>query len=83
MNFDTAANRVKQLNIKPSNEDMLQLYALYKQVTVGDINTECPSFWDLIGKAKWNAWKDLEGTDEKSASERYVDLVNSLVEKDT
>jgi len=37
--FQTAATEAKNLSYKPSDEDLLELYALYKQVTVGDCNT--------------------------------------------
>lgn len=37
--FDKAAKEAKNLPTKPSDADMLELYALYKQVTVGDCNT--------------------------------------------
>lgn len=34
-----AADEVKKLSKQPSDQDMLEVYALYKQVTVGDCNT--------------------------------------------
>lgn len=37
--FDTAAAEVKELKAKPADEEMLQVYALFKQATVGDVNT--------------------------------------------
>jgi len=40
--FRVAAEEVKRLNQKPSNEDLLRLYGLYKQATEGDCNTSKP-----------------------------------------
>ena len=37
--FEQAAEKVKNLKEKPSDEDLLEIYALFKQATVGDINT--------------------------------------------
>lgn len=37
--FDNAAIAVKELAAQPEDEDLLELYALYKQSTVGDCNT--------------------------------------------
>ena len=37
--FDTAAAEIKQLKAKPTDEEMLQVYSLFKQATVGDVNT--------------------------------------------
>lgn len=38
-NFEKAAADVKKLKSKPTDEEMLELYSLYKQGTVGDCNT--------------------------------------------
>ena len=81
MNFEEAAERVKNLSQKPNDDEMLQLYGLYKQATVGNINVERPSFWNLVAKAKWDAWNDHQGTDSESAKENYVTLVKSLIKK--
>jgi diazepam-binding inhibitor (GABA receptor modulating acyl-CoA-binding protein) len=37
--FNTAAEEVKQLSKTPSNDELLELYGLFKQATVGDNNT--------------------------------------------
>lgn len=37
--FDKAAADVKKLKSLPGNDDLLILYALFKQGTVGDVNT--------------------------------------------
>jgi len=37
--FNEAAVSVKNLTKRPSDNDLLELYALYKQATVGDNNT--------------------------------------------
>ena len=37
--FTEAADKVKNLKTKPNDTEMLELYGLFKQVTVGDVNT--------------------------------------------
>ena len=37
--FTTAAEEVHKLPTKPSNDELLELYGLYKQATVGDNKT--------------------------------------------
>lgn len=54
--FEKAAEDVKKLSTTPSNDDLLILYALYKQGTVGDNNTGTP-FWHLIFSFCSCAWK--------------------------
>ena len=40
--FEAAAEEAKVIEPEPEDEDKLQLYALFKQATVGDINTSAP-----------------------------------------
>uniref|UniRef100_A0A1I8A305 ACB domain-containing protein n=1 Tax=Steinernema glaseri TaxID=37863 RepID=A0A1I8A305_9BILA len=81
MSFEAAAAQVKNLKTSPSNDELLQLYALFKQGTVGDNNTPKPGMLDLKGKAKWSAWDGKKGTSQDQAKEEYIALVKSLVEK--
>ena len=57
---------------------MLELYALFKQANVGDVNTARPGMMDFKGKAKWDAWKKREGTSKEDAMTAYVALVAEL-----
>ncbi|KAF3818703.1 hypothetical protein GH733_012120 [Mirounga leonina] len=54
--FDRIAEDVRKLKTRPDDEELKELYGLYKQSVVGDINIECPGMLDLKGKAKWEAW---------------------------
>jgi len=77
--FEQAAIKIKTLTEAPSDENLLELYSLYKQATVGDVNTERPGFWDFTGKAKWDAWKSKKGLTKEKAMTQYIDLVDSLI----
>lgn len=56
-----------------SYSSKLALYALYKQSTEGDVNTSRPGMLDLLGRAKWDAWKQRQGTSAKDAKLLYVE----------
>ena len=77
--FDKAVRRVDSFKSRPPDETLLHLYGLYKQVTVGDINTEMPGIFDMKGRAKWNAWKSYSGLDKTTARTYYINLVNQMV----
>jgi len=66
------------LPARPDNETMLKLYALYKQAVAGDATGKRPGMFDMVGRAKYDAWDALKGTSRDSAMESYVDLVDSL-----
>ena len=77
--FEDAAANSKNLPEKPSNEVLLQLYSLYKQASIGDVNTEPPSNpFDFVNKAKNDAWVSLKGKTKETAMQEYVDLVQKL-----
>ena len=48
--------------LQTSNDEKLEAYGLYKQATVGDVNTDRPGMLNFSGKSKWDAWKAREGT---------------------
>lgn len=76
--FEDAQKRVKQLSKTPSNDDLLQLYAFYKQATTGDVSGSRPGMLDLKGRAKYDAWAKTKGTSKDDAMTNYVALVDRL-----
>ncbi|MHC2991017.1 acyl-CoA-binding protein [Pontibacter sp. HJ8] len=76
--FESAVERSKTLTERPSNDVLLQLYALYKQATEGDVNTDRPGGFDFKNIAKWDAWANLRGKDQEEAQEEYIQLVDRL-----
>ncbi|XP_063144799.1 acyl-CoA-binding protein [Candoia aspera] len=79
--FDKAAEEVKKLKTQPTDQEMLDVYSYFKQVTVGDVNTERPGMLDFKGKAKWDAWSALKGMSKEDAMKAYIAKVNELKEK--
>lgn len=76
--FEAAVTDSKKLPERPSNDVLLQLYALYKQATDGDVEGKRPGFTDMVGRAKYDAWAALKGTADDAAMTRYIDLIGSL-----
>lgn len=80
--FETVAKRLQDnasVTEGLSNEKKLEIYALYKQGLVGDVNTDRPGMFDMKGKAKWDAWNGKKGTPKEEAQQAYVDLVTDLL----
>jgi acyl-CoA-binding protein len=76
--FEQAMVDVKGLSKRPSDNDMLSLYALYKQATEGDVSGKKPGMFDFVARAKFEAWEGLKGTSAKDAMQRYIDKVRAL-----
>lgn len=77
--FEEAVADSKTLSEKPSNDTLLKLYALYKQSTTGDVDTDPPANpFDFVAKAKYEAWKEQNGKPKETAMKEYIDLVQYL-----
>ncbi|AVO41471.1 acyl-CoA-binding protein [Simplicispira suum] len=76
--FEAAVAQSKNLSERPDNATLLQIYALYKQASTGDNAEKKPSFSDMVGRAKWDAWNKLKGTEQDAARQQYIDLIASL-----
>jgi len=79
--FEQAQKDVKTLTSRPSNEDLLSLYGLFKQATDGDNDTKKPGMFDIKGQFKWEAWNSLKGKSADEAMQGYLDLVHKLLGK--
>lgn len=77
--FAAAKARVEKLSNRPSNDQLLDLYGLYKQATEGDVTGSRPGMLDLKGRAKFDAWAGRKGTSKDEAMKKYVVLVDRLV----
>lgn len=77
--FERAAADIQQLGMRPDNDTLLKLYALYKQGSEGDLRRTQPGFFDFVGTAKHEAWAKLNGLPEQEAMRRYIALVQQLL----
>ena len=76
--FDSAVTRSRELTSRPSNENLLLLYALFKQATEGDVTGERPGGFDFKAIAKYDAWTEVKGKSTDEAMREYVALVDRL-----
>jgi diazepam-binding inhibitor (GABA receptor modulating acyl-CoA-binding protein) len=80
MTFEEAVIKSKSLKERPSNDELLKLYALYKQATDGDVKGERPGGFDFKGAAKYDAWESQKGKSTEEASKEYISFVQSLLD---
>lgn len=77
--FIKATKDVRDLTAKPSNEQLLTLYSLFKQSVFGDNETERPGMFDFTAKYKYDAWLALKGVSKEEAQKRYIQVVQGLM----
>jgi len=76
--FSEAQGAVKAATQKPSNDDLLQLYAHFKQATVGPNEAKRPSALNVKDCYKYDAWKGLGNMSSDAAKEAYCGLADRL-----
>ena len=76
--FEDAVARSKAFTQRPTNEELLQLYGLFKQATEGDVTGERPGGFDFKAIAKHDAWEELKGKTKEQAQQEYVAFVDKL-----
>lgn len=76
--FQKSSDAVRNLKTRPSNDDLLKLYALFKQATEGDVSGNRPGLLDLKGRKKYDSWAERKGVSKESAMQCYVTLVKDL-----
>jgi acyl-CoA-binding protein len=76
--FETAVANSKKLSERPDNNTMLQMYALYKQATSGDVEGKRPGMMDMINRAKYDAWAGIKGKSKEDAMQEYIDTIEDL-----
>ena len=77
--FAKAQADVNTLTRRPSNDDLLALYAAFKQASDGDVRGSRPGMLDIKGRAKYDAWAKLKGTKADAAMKQYVAKVTALL----
>ncbi|MGQ0621482.1 MAG: acyl-CoA-binding protein [Panacagrimonas sp.] len=77
--FEQAQKDVKTLAKRPTNDELLALYSLFKQATEGDAKGSRPGMLDLVGRAKYDTWAKLKGTTAEHAMQKYLVVVKTLL----
>jgi len=79
--FEGAVAHSKELTQRPSNEELLNLYALFKQASEGDVTGDRPGGFDFKAIAKYDAWAELKGKSKEQAMQDYISLMDKLYQQ--
>ena len=63
-----------------SSQDVLKIYAFYKQATVGDAPLPEEKPFDTLGREKWEVWDKWRGTPSDVAKRRYITYLRDIDE---
>ena len=80
--FKKSCESVKKLKNTPSDEVLLELYGLFKQIEIGNCNIPEPSMWKLKEKKKWQSWKNNLNKNKEDCIKKYINIVNELIKNE-
>ena len=82
--FEAAVGVIQGLpkdgSFQPSNEMKLKFYGFYKQAREGVCTGARPGFWDVVARAKFDAWHQLGEMSSAAAKEGYIDALKQIIE---
>lgn len=67
--------------IQTGYEDKLNMYSLFKQATMGNVQGPRPSIWELLPRAKWDAWAKHKDLDQYQAKIMYVEALLKVLRR--
>lgn len=78
--FDKAAGHLPQVlaKVTVSDENLLYLYARFKQATEGPCNTSRPGLFEFQAKKKWDSWNTIKNMPREQARTEYVAKIKLL-----
>jgi len=79
--FDTSVNIINNLSERPPEEDLLKVYAFYKQANFGNNTLVEPSMFSFSEKKKWTAWMSVKDMEKQNAMQNYINLSIILYKK--
>ncbi len=79
--FQEAFEKASSMTEALPQDVMLRIYAYYKQATYGTIGHKQLNNNDLRNAFKTNAWMQISHITPDEAKERYIETINSLLNK--
>lgn len=71
-------NLPKDSAYQPPDELKLRFYSLFKQATDGPNRTPQPSFYQVVARYKWDAWKQLANMSKEEAMQLYINELKKV-----
>jgi len=73
--FEKAMDHRGDFSSPPNRDFLLLEYALRQQGSRGDVQGARPGMFEMMAKAKYDAWATQKGKTKEAAMQEYVDLI--------
>lgn len=79
--FNKAQKNIRNLLSRPTDDELLLIYGLFKQATIGDNYNSKPSPLWFKEMKKWEAWNNQRDKPQDTAKQEYILAVDFLIDK--
>ena len=67
-----------KIAITPNQQEKLEMYALFKQATEGNVTGDEPGITNFAARLKYLSWAKIKDTPPQEAMKKYIDLTEKL-----
>ena len=79
--FNKAQRDIRKLLTRPTDDELLLIYGLFKQAIIGDNYNSKPSPVWFKETRKWEAWNNQRNKPQNTAKQEYITTVEFLIDK--
>ena len=79
--FNKAQREIRKLMGRPTDDELLLIYGLFKQATIGDNYNSKPAGVWFKETRKWEAWNNQRDKEQNTAKQEYIEAVEFLIGK--
>lgn len=79
--FNKAQREIRKLLGRPTDDELLLIYGLFKQATIGDNYNSKPAGVWFKETRKWEAWNNQRDKAQNTAKQEYIEAVEFLIGK--
>ena len=79
--FNKAQREIRKLLGRPTDDELLLIYGLFKQATIGDNYNSKPAGVWFKETRKWEAWNNQRDKAQNTAKQEYIEAVEFLIDK--
>jgi diazepam-binding inhibitor (GABA receptor modulating acyl-CoA-binding protein) len=77
--FEKSVEQMRKKSTPTSDEDALILYGLYARVMAGECTELQPWSYQVVARARWEAWYKNRKLSREEAMEKYIEKVKDLM----
>lgn len=77
--FNKSVDQMRKKSTPTSDADLFELYGLYARVMAGECMDPQPWSYQVVARARWEAWYKNNNVSREDAMKKYIEKVKELM----